>query len=752
MISLRTDHVVIPSDHVVILTPSVARTKNLAVYLFRFSRGTSRALRFSLLLLLALPVIAQQQPPTPDATAPTYTLHVSSDIVLTNVVVRDKSGSVVRGLQQSDFTIFENGKPQRITSFDFESVDQAATLNEATVSGHTGVLAKNGIIDPAALRNHRLIIFFFDLTSMQVEDVDRSVQSAKDYINKKMQPADLVAVVSLGTSLALDQDFTADKQTLLHTIGRYNGSEGQGFANGEDSTTTVSSEDSSAYQPDESEYNDINTDRKLYAIAEVAKSLSKIDEKKSMLYFSGGLTRTGIENQASLRAAVNAAVKANLAIYALDTRGLEALPPVGSAQSGSLRGTSAYSAAAMQSQLDSNFSSQETLTTLAADTGGKAFLDSNDFSPAFAQIQRDTSAYYILGFRSENTTRDGRFRKLTVKLNRPGLKLEYRPGYYAQADYKHANNEDREHQLEQELASDLPATDVAIYLQALYFRTDSKGENAQFFVPVSIVIPGSQIPFIQGGNRDKATLDIIGVVKDSTGRAIGNVRDTVKLAVDQSQQVAQKNVQYSTGFTLPVGRYHLKFVVRENQTGRMGSFEADITVPDLKKSPLKLSSVVLSSQRAPNTKKSDNPLVRDGQELIPNVAHAFRSDQHLYLLYEVYDPARATAAKPDATKPAPKSSQPAKGSAAAVRVLTSIQFFSNGSKVYETPLVEATAINLPARNAVAFNLDVPLSALKPGLYTCQITVVDDAAGTFTFPRLALVIRDAKKNAPAIESK
>ncbi len=702
-------------------------------------------------LLFALPALTQQ-PLTPDATAPTYTLRVSSDLVLTNVIVRDKSGSVVRGLQQSDFTIFENGKPQQITSFDFESVDQLATLNEPTVSGRTGVLAKNGIVDPAALRNHRLIVFFFDLTSMQVEDIDRAVQSAKDYVNKQMQPADLVAVASLGTSLALDQDFTADKQTVLHAIGRYNGSEGQGFSNGQDSTTTVSSADSSAFTADESEYNDINTDRKLYAIAEIANALTKIDEKKSMLYFSGGLTRTGIENQASLRAAVNASVEANLAIYTVDTRGLEALPPVGGAQTGSLRGTSAYTSSASQSQLDANFSSQETLTSLAADTGGKAFLDSNDFSAAFAQIQRDTSAYYVVGFHSQNPLRDGKFRKLSIKINRPNLKLEYRPGYYAPADYKHATTEDRERQLEQELASDLPSTDIAVYLQALYFRTD----ESHFFVPVSLVIPGSQIPFIHSGNggsnRDKATLDIIGIVKDATGRSIGNVRDTVKLAVDQSQQVAQKNVQYSTGFTLPVGRYHLKFVVRENQTGRMGSFEADIIVPDLKKSPLKLSSVVLSSQRTPNTnKKSDNPLVRDGQELVPNVAHAFRSDQHLYLLYEVYDPAHASPIAAADTAAVPKSSQRPKGSAAAVRVLTSIQFFSNGSKVYETPLVEADVINLPARNAVAFNLDVPLSALKPGIYTCQITVVDDAAGTFTFPRLALVIRDAKTSAPATAS-
>ena len=109
----------------------------------------------------------------------------------------------------------------------------------------------------------------------------------------------------------------------------------------------------------------------------------------------------------------------------------------------------------------------------------------------------------------------------------------------------------------------------------------------------------------------------------------------------QSQQVQQKNIQYSTGFTLAPGKYHLKFVVRENQTGNMGSFETDIQVPDLKKAPLKMSSVVLSSQRTPNTEKNaTSPLVRDGVEWIPNVAHVFRQDQHLYFLYEVYDPAK----------------------------------------------------------------------------------------------------------------
>ena len=121
-----------------------------------------------------------------------------------------------------------------------------------------------------------------------------------------------------------------------------------------------------------------------------------------------------------------------------------------------------------------------------------------------------------------------------------------------------------------------------------------------------------------------------------------SVRETVKLALDASQQVMRRNIQYSTGFTLAPGRYHVKFIVRENQTGNMGSFETELQVPDLKKVALKLSSVVMASQRVQSAAKdTGNPLVRDGLEWIPNVAHVFRQDQHLYLLYEVYDPAKA---------------------------------------------------------------------------------------------------------------
>jgi VWFA-related protein len=678
-----------------------------------------------------------------------FTLRVNSDLVLTNVVVRDKrTGNVIQGLKQSDFTVLENGKPQKVTSFDFQNVDEVAALDEKQAMGQAPeqLLTKNGQVNEAALRNHRLIVMFFDVISMQPEDVTRAVNAAKTYVNTKMGPADLVALMSLNTSLTLDQDFTTDKQALLKGLSMYDATDAQGFAAGNQGGTTNGTADTSAdFTADESEFNDLNTDRELYAIQTIAQSLSRINQKKAMLYFSGGLTRQGIENQASLRAATNAAVKSNLSIYSVDTAGLQALTPFGDATTGSLRGTSAYNGASVQSNLDANFQSQETLSTLSADTGGKAFFDSNDFAPAFQQVQRDTAQYYVLGFKSTNTVRDGTFRKLTIKVNAPNAKLEYRPGYYAPADFKHSNAEDRERELEQELASDLPSTDVTVYMQALYFRQDVD----HYFIPVELVVPGSQIPFQQGGNRDKANLDIIGEVKDSGGRVVANARDKVKLAVDTSQQVRSRNIQYSTGFTLAPGKYHVKFVVRENINGKMGSFETDIFVPDLTKLPLKMSSVVLASQRVPFTKHSDSPLVRDGLQWVPNVSHVFRQDQHLYFLYEVYDPKGSGVDNPAAAKGKKKGDAAAGATPAAggVRVLTSIEFLNGTTKVFETPLVVSTALNEPAKGAVAFQLDLPLTDLKPGLYVAQVNVIDDTGGGFTFPRMALLVKEGA--APAV---
>ena len=349
-------------------------------------------------------------------------LKVNSDLVLTNVVVRNaKTGELVQGLKRSDFRVWENGREQQLSSFDFQTVEQATPLHEATVSGLAVGGAKAVVVaKPEELRNHRLIVFFFDLTSMQPEDLDRAVDAAREFLKNKMQAADLVALVSLGDTLKVDQDFTADKNALGSKVGAYNDTEGQGFTSGATSNTNQV-EDTTASTADESEYNDLNTDRELYALRSIAKSLEKINEKKSLLWFTGGISRDGIENQASMRAAINAAVRANLAVYSVDTRGLEAIGPLGNASVGSLRGSGGSNGSALQNNMNANFSSQETMATLSADTGGKAFFDSNDFAPAFAQVQKDSSAYYAIGFHSSSEARDGKFRKLMITANRPGV-------------------------------------------------------------------------------------------------------------------------------------------------------------------------------------------------------------------------------------------------------------------------------------------------------------------------------------------
>ena len=280
-------------------------------------------------------------------------------------------------------------------------------MNEATISGRSprGIFnAKNGIATQEELRDHRLIVMFFDLTSMQPDDLERSQQAARNYIEHQMQPADLVAVLSLDSSLTLAQDFTANKQLLLKAVGGYSGTQGSGYGLGATSTTNQV-EDTTSFIPDEGEFNDLNTDRELFAIEDISHALAYINEKKSLLYFSGGIQRDGIENQASLHAAINAAVRANLSIYSVDSRGLQAISPLGDASTGSLRGVSAYSGLAVQNNLDSNFNTQEVMATLSTDTGGKAFFDSNDFSPAFQRIQNDTSAYYVIGFHFRHAPR-----------------------------------------------------------------------------------------------------------------------------------------------------------------------------------------------------------------------------------------------------------------------------------------------------------------------------------------------------------
>ncbi|HXY77901.1 MAG TPA: VWA domain-containing protein [Candidatus Acidoferrales bacterium] len=699
--------------------------------IFAANRFAHRAAAVLLALVLFSAASPSQQPTD-------YVFHAESDLVLVNVTVRDKSGKFVPGLKAEDFTIFEDNKPQKIVSFDVENVDAVLSLDVAQAKPLPESASGESKADAAArfdsqFKDRRLIVLFFDLSAMEPDEIDRAITSAEHYVDAQMAPADLVSIVSLGSSLLVNQDFTTDRALLKKQLDAFSTGAGQGFEEGTTGTTEGTPDTGQPFTADDTEYNIFNTDRRLEALRSVAEKLAHVQQKKSLIYFSSGMDRTGIENQSELRAAVNAAVRSNMAFYTMDMRGLQALVAGGEAQNASLRGVSAYSGQSTLNALNSNFTTQETLVTLASDTGGRAFLDSNDFSKVFKGVQQDTSTYYLLGYHSTNPARDGRYRRIVVKTNLRDVKIDYRRGYYAPADYRHSTKDDKERQLEEELASELPATDLPLYLGVSYFRL----EGNKFFVPISLVVPGSQIPFLRASDRDKATLDVIGMVLDNAHHPLNRIRDTVKLAVNTSAEVRKKNVQYDTGMSLLSGKYHLKFVVRENQTGRMGSFETDIEVPELKTLPLKMSSVVLASQIETVKKSANlNPLVHDGSEIIPNITHVFSASQHLLLYYEVYDPARPAAGD------SARGTDSARGEAnkPGIRLLSNVAFFQGKAKAYESSLVELTELNARERKAAVFQLDVPLTSLKPGFYTCQVNVIDDAGGHFLFPRLALLIR------------
>lgn len=653
------------------------------------------------------------------------------DLVVVDVVVRDREGGVVRGLTMDDFEVLENGRPQQIRSFDFEEIAAApaplvlqpllqvgapAPVGPAATPVAGDAPAPPAGVSAVDLAGRRLVVLLFDLSSMQPEDVDRAGRAAITYVEEQMTAADLVAVASIDTVFTVRSDFTADRERLLEVLAAFRLGSTAGATG---AATTAATDELAATTTDlpadalGTEFALFSNDLRLRAIRLLADALAHVEQKKAVLYFSGGLDASGGDNQVELRAAINAAVRANVALYPVDSRGLQAVVPGGDASQSSSGGIAAFSGRGVRQQFDSLFQSQDTINTLATDTGGRAFTDTNDFGEAFAQVIEDTSAYYLLGYASTNDTADGRYRRITVRLKRPDLRVEHREGYYAPLDFAHAGRRDREAQLEAQMDAAVSSTDLPLSVAAGWFRVAPD----RFYVPVSVAVPGSAVPVT--GNR--VSLDVLGRVRDERGQVVGRVRDTVQVPRESTGGLAARQVLYQSAVTLPPGRFSLKVVVRENTTGEMGSFEAPVVVPDLSAAPVKMSSITFGTQlREVDRRDDQSPLRQDGVELLPSLTHVVSRQQRMYFLYEVYDAGLTEAARPELT--------------------TSLAFYRGRVKVFETPVLVRTDVDATDRGATRFRIEVDAAGLEPGLYTCQVNVIDEATGRFVFPRLAIYVR------------
>jgi VWFA-related protein len=665
----------------------------------------------------------QQQPPT---------FRSGTRLVVETVSVVDRQGKPVEGLTVNDFTLTEDGVRQAIAFVEFQQVDASAGADPVSppkVDNRPapGTPPHIASFPPGDIhyRNRRLLVLYFDQSAMPPTDQMRAYTYAQRWMDTQMGAADLVAIMTFqGGAVRVKNDFTDNRAALREVITRlvFNDDlDGDGSPDNPDP--------GSAFGQDDAEFNVFNTDRQLAALQSAVTMLSPLPEKKALIYFGSGLRLNGTDNHAQLRATVNAAIRANVSISPIDAKGLVAHAPLGDASKPSPGGIGVFSGQTAQAGLSAFQRSQDTLYALAKDTGGTAMFDYNDLALGIDRAVRSITSYYIVGYYSTNSAADGRFRRIRLSVNGTrAIDVSYRQGYFADKEFKRFSSADKERQLEEALFLENPITDVTMAVEVNYFQLN----RAEYFVPVAVKMPGRELALARRRGAARTEIDIIAEVKDEYGVTIQNARDRleIRLTDETAGQLAKRPIQYETGFTLLPGKYVVKILARDATTGRIGTYQTPFTVPNLNRETERLptSSVVLSSQRVPlnralyNVKQkvageTANPLVFDGQKLIPSVTRVFSVNRDLYVFLQAY--------QRDVEIPRP--------------LVAFVGFYREDTKALETMPLPVTAEIDPRSKAVSIRFSFPLEGVSPGRYDCQVTVLDPSGRKVAFWRAPVLL-------------
>jgi VWFA-related protein len=666
----------------------------------------------------------------PAGAAQGFTLSVKVQLVVEAVVVNDKDGKPIPGLTAKDFALTEDGVPQTIRICEHQDLAAQSEPLPVLKPGSDGTrvykkLAHTQIAPESAdnerYKNRRLLAIYFDMSAMNPADQLRALAAAKQFIRTQMTTADLVSILRYqGASVDILQDFTADRNKLLSILETLIVGEAQGDTETIDDAS--SADTGAAFGQDDSEFNVFNTDRQLSALQTAAKMLGQLNEKKSLIYFASGLRLNGVDNQAQLHATVDAAIKAGVSFWPIDARGLVARAPLGDATQGSPGNAGIYTGAAALANVNNFQQSQDTLYALAGDTGGKALFDSNDLDRGIVAAQDAISDYYLLGYYATNTAKNGHFRRIKVSLaQNQDAKLTYREGYYADKEFSRFTAVDKERQLEDALMLEDPITELSIAMEIDHFQLN----RAEYFIPIVVKIPGRELALAKRGGAEHTFIDFVGEIKDLTsGATVSNVRDDVniKLSDSTAAELAHRPIEYDTGFTLLPGKYMINFLARDDETGRIGTYQTTFVIPNLNKEDTRvpISSVVLSSQRvdlkealfdaakAKERAKEDavNPLVQDGHKLVPSVTRVFSTNREMFVYLQAYKPPQ-----PDSKAP----SQP---------LLAFVSLYLGARKVFETPPAAVSPDPTSRLGKTPLGFSFALDQLSPGSYDCQVSVVD----------------------------
>jgi VWFA-related protein len=667
------------------------------------------------------------------------TFRAGTRLIVQSVTVTDGDGKPVEGLTAGDFTVIEEGVVQDIAFVEYQRLEPAATSDprtptapepaQPTIAGTSVPPPTQPQISAAAgggiqYHDRRLLVLYFDLSAMPPADQMRAYSNARKFVDTQMEPSDLVAIMTFqGGAVRVKQDFT-DSHARLHEVIQIliygDDQDGDGIPDNPDT--------GSAFGQDDAEFNIFNTDRQLSALQTAMSMLRPLPEQKALIYFASGLRLNGTDNQAQLRATVNAALRANVSIHPIDARGLVAQAPLGDATRPSPGGIGMFTGQLAQAAVTNLQRSQDTLYALAKDTGGTAMFDYNDLSLGIARAADALASHYIIGYYSSHSAADGKFRRVRVTLNGGrSAKLAYRQGYFADKEFGRFTAADKERQLEEALMLENPITDITIALEVNYFQLS----RAEYFVPVAVKIPGSELALARRRGAARTEIDFIGEVKDDYGITMQNVRDRldIRLTDETANQLATRPIQYETGFTLLPGKYVLKFLARDATTGRIGTYQAAFTIPNLNREEKRvpISSVVLGSQRVPMSEAlynvrqkvaadTSNPLIFDGEKLVPSVTRVFRRDRDLYVFLQAYQRSATT------TQP----------------LVAFVTFYQDGIKAFESVPLAITE-GLDERKAVPLRFSLPLGTIAPGRYDCQVSVLEPTGQKAAFWRAPIVV-------------
>lgn len=673
---------------------------------------------------------AQAQPPPTasqpsDRQMPALTFRVEVNYVEIDAVVLDKAGNFVSDLEADDFRIYEDRKRQQISNFG---------LVELPVERPEAPLFVRRPIEPDVQSNVKAFdgrVYLIVLDQLHINPAHTAWVrgAAKKFIQTSMGANDVAAVIS--TRGRASQDFTSNKRLLMAAVDKFIGTSlrsatlnkaddyrsQQRLGGRSVGNSLATSQSANPYMDADAMQREYEASATLGAISSLSDYLAGVHgRRKALILFTEGIDYdiTDPFNNTGATAiirdtqdAIASATRGNVAVYAVDPRGLAGFAGYDAElQGGPIDADPALNLGPTGMQAEMRLQ-QDSLRVLSEETGGFAVLNSNDFTPSFERIQKDNSRYYVLGYYPTNDRRDGNFRKIDLRVSKPGLTVRFRKGYVAPRGKVPTAvmqtieaKEGTPAAMRELLSSPLPVHGLRLTATAAAF----KGPAGKASVNVVLHADGRDLTFKQKDGRYEDALNLAMVAIDqNAGKTKGGLSEKIQMPLQPAtyQQVVRNGLRIVSTFDVPPGRYQVRVAVAELNGQRTGMLAYDLEVPDFNNEPLTMSGLVLTSSLAARvrTAVSGSEILKQGLPGPPTVSREFLSAEELALVAEIYDN---------------ETDHPHK-----VDISTTLRS-DDGRELFKHEDERASSELGGGKGGYGYTTRVPLKGLSPGLYVLKV--------------------------------